>query len=52
MRRPIFKFEQKQYVFEEVEPKPVKEKRRKNIKRNSFTDQSPIISAGKIITFD
>jgi hypothetical protein len=51
MRRPIFKFEQKTYVFEEVESKPVKEKRIHN-KRNSFTDQNPVIGPGKIVCFN
>ena len=52
MRRPIFKFEQKEYVFEEAEPKPVKEKKLKNNKRNSFTDQIPVIGPGKIVCFN
>lgn len=52
MRRPIFKFEQKTYVFEEAESKPIKEKKLKNNKRNSFTDQIPVVGPGKIVCFN
>lgn len=52
MRRPIFKFEQKTYDFVEPETKPIKEKKLKNNKRNSFTDQTPVIGPGKIVCFN